>query len=246
MSIRSTHRSAARRRVASAPSLGAVLLVVFALFGCQSSPNYPLAPGLSGMRTEMTVVATTTLGPYQDATLDMAGKTIHAYVMPSPACADVFTKGESVDYVDNGPMGIYRRGDARCQGMGVGNLIVWRNRSEHSSGGPLPTTQAAFRVIHKGDEYALLRGQFPGARRIGFTGDNDIVAVIPVTGECSRIPDQRAATMQYQDNGSPAYALMGPSGLCVIEGFAQPPPQVATPDSDMPDEQTGSGFNPDE
>lgn len=220
------------------------LLVPVALLGCQSSPNYPLSPGLSGMKTGMTVVGTKSLGPYLDATLDMSGTTISAYVMPSQACSDVFTTGQPVTYVDNGPQGVYRRGDARCQGMGVGNLIVWRNRSEHSTGALAPTSQAAYRVIHRDAEYALLRGQFPGASRIGFWGDNDIVAVIPVTGECARIPDQRAATMQYQDKGTPAYALMGPSGLCVIQGFAQPPPQVATPESDVPGEETGSGFDP--
>ncbi len=220
------------------------MLIAAALLGCQSSPDYPLSPGLSDMRTGMTVVSSRPLGPYLEATLDMSGKTINAYVIPSQACSDVFTAGQQIEYVDNGPQGIYRHGDARCQGMGVGNLIVWRNRSEHSTTELAPTSQVAFRVIHKDAEYALLRGQFPGANLIGFTGDNDLVAVIPVTGECERIPHRRVATMQYQEAGSPAYALMGPSGLCVIQGFAQPPPQVPTPDSDIPGGQTGSGVSP--
>jgi len=244
MPIRLPHRSLTRIQNTRGPWLALTLLLASALLACQSSPNYPLAPGLSGMRTAMTVVGTHPLGPYLDATLDMSGTMIHAYVLPGTACDDVFTKGETVNYVDNGPQGVYTRGDARCQSYGVGNLIVWRNRSQNASNAIQPTSQAAFRTIHRGSDYALLRGQFPGANRIGFTGDYDLVAVIPVTGECSRIPDQRAATMQYQDKGSPAFALMGPSGLCVIEGFAMPPPQVRTPDSDLPDEQTGSGFNP--
>lgn len=246
MSNRLQHRSLSWVRDTRGTWLLLAMLLATALLACQSSPNYPLAPGLSGMRTAMTVEDTNRLGPYLDATLDMSGTMIHAYVLPGVACDDVFTKGETVQYVDNGPQGVYTRGDARCQSYGVGNLIVWRNRSQNASGAPQPTSQAAFRTIHRGPDYALLRGQFPGARRIGFLGDNDLVAVIPVTGECSKIPDQRAATMQYQDKGSPAFALMGPSGLCVIEGFAMPPPQVRTPDSDLPDEQTGSGFNPNE
>lgn len=205
----------------------AVLLLALVGTGCQSKSG--LAPGLSGMRTDMTVLGTASLGPYRVAHLDMNGKALDAYVLPSEACNDVFETGATVTYVDNGPQGVYQRGDARCQGMGVGNLLVWRNRSRNSSPVPVPRTQVSFHVIARGDQYALLRGQFPGAAIIGFTGDYDIVAVVPEGGECASILEQRTASMEYRDKGSRVFSLIGKTGLCDIHGFAQPPPpQPAT------------------
>lgn len=215
----------------------ALLALAVGAAGCQSKSG--LAPGLSGMRTTMKVLGTEPLGPYLAVQLDMNGKAIDAYVMPSAACSAVFVVGEEVEYVDNGPQGVYERGDARCQGMGVGNLLVWRNRSRHSTAVPVPRSQAAYRVIYRGDTYALLRGQFPGASVIGFTGDYDIVAIVPVGGECAPLLEQRSASMEYRGKGSRVYSLTGRNGLCDIHGFAQPPPQLRAPDA--PDHDTGSG-----
>ena len=215
------------------------IAVLLAGLGCQSKSG--LAPGLSGMRTNMTVMQVEPLGPYLDAKLDMNGKILDSYVIPGEACQAVFVPGDEVVYVDNGPQGVFHNGEARCQSMGIGNLLVWRNRSRNSSAVPVPRTQAAFHVIYKGDEYALLRGQFPGAHIIGFTGDYDLVAVIPVGGECTTILDQRTASLEYRDKGSRVFSLTGKTGLCEIHGFAYPPPQVPAPDTQ--DHITGSGFD---
>lgn len=223
------HEARAPQRSACAPA-AALLLLALAITaaGCQSRTG--LAPGLFGMRTDMKVLGTSTLGPYLAARLDMNGKTLEAYTLPTETCTGVFAEGAEVVYVDTGPQGVYRRGDLECQALGVGNLLVWRDRSRHSSKEIAPRTQAAFHVIHRGDEFALLRGQFPGARRIGFTGDYDLVAVIPVSGECAAILDQRAASLEYRDKGPRVLSLVGPSGLCEVHGLAQPPPRHTPPD----------------
>ncbi|HEM46258.1 MAG TPA: hypothetical protein ENO23_04345 [Alphaproteobacteria bacterium] len=223
------HAAPAPERSACAPAAALLLLALaVAAAGCQSRTG--LAPGLSGMRTDMKVLGTRTLGPYLVARLDMNGKNLEAYTLPTERCTGVFAEGAAVVYVDTGPQGVYRRGDLECQALGVGNLLVWRDRRRHSSAEIAPRTQAAFRVIHRGDEFALLRGQFPGASRIGFTGDYDLVAVIPVTGECAAILDQRAASLEYRDKGPRVLSLVGPGGLCEVHGLAQPPPQQPPPD----------------
>jgi hypothetical protein len=215
-----THRHAAGARIAA--GLSALLLLAA---GCQSQSG--LAPGLSGMRTEMTVQRTWPLGPYRAARLDMNGKELDAYAMPTDACDAVFTEGGTVTYVDDGPLGVFRSGDLECQSFGVGNLVVWRDRSRHSTRGIVPRAQAAYRVMHRDDTWALLRGRFPGAGYLGFTGRSDLVAVIPVTGECAGLLDRRAATIEYRPEGERVLSLVGSSGLCDIRGLAKPPPQVA-------------------
>ena len=205
------------------------LAVLLGALACQSRTGF--APGLSGMRTELRVIGSERLGPYLAAELARKDDALDAYVLPSESCLAVFEAGATVTYVDTGPQGVYRRGEASCQGLGVGHLLVWRDRDRHSAGTVLPRTQVAYRVIHRGERFTLLRGQFPGAARIGFTGQGDLVAVVPTGGECAAIVEQRAASMEYRDKGSRTFSLVGPNGLCEIHGFAQPPPQVAAPEA---------------
>lgn len=223
------HRSVSPRRAAPTRLVGVLsALVLLGSGGCQSESG--LAPGLSGMRTDMTVRTTWSLGPYLAARLDMKGKELDAYAMPTDACRALFAEGSTVTYVDDGPLGVFRRGDVECQSFGVGNLVVWRDRSRHSTTGIVPRAQAAYRVIHRDDTWALLRGRFPGAGHLGFTGRSDLVAVIPVTGECAGLLDQRAATIEYRPDGGRVLSLVGRSGLCDIRGLAKPPPQAPAPD----------------
>ena len=209
--------------------------------GCQMQSKKGFAPGLSGVRTILKVKNTTSLGPYLAAHLELNDQPFDAYVIPSEPCRDVFQNGEDVTYVDNGPQGVYRRGDARCQGMGVGNLVIWRNRRRHRMRTPVPRTQVTYRKIYQGEKYALLRGQFPGVGHIGFSNTYDLVAVVPVGGECAPLLDQINARMEYRDKGPQVFSLVGRTGLCNIHGFAQPPPQIPAPE--LPNAATGSGFD---
>lgn len=216
-------------------------LAILSSFGCQMESKKGFGPGLSGVRTILKVRSTSSLGPYLAAHLELNDQPFDAYVLPSEPCRDVFKDGEDVTYVDNGPQGVYRRGDARCQGMGVGNLVIWRNRRRHRMRTPVPRTQVTYRKIYQGDQFALLRGQFPGVGHIGFSNTYDLVAVVPVGGECAPLLDQINARMEYRDKGSQVFSLVGRTGLCNIHGFAQPPPQIPPPE--LPNAATGSGFN---
>ena len=221
--------------------LSTLLMAMGLTSGCAMESSKRFAPGLSGVRTILTVQSTSMLGPYLAAHLELNGQPFDAYVMPSDACRAVFKAGEQVTYVDNGPQGVYHRGDARCQGMGVGHLLIWRNRRRHYTAAPVPRTQVTYRMIYKGDQYALLRGQFPGVGYIGFSNTYDLVAVVPIGGECAPLLDQINARMEYRGKGNRVYSLVGRTGLCDVHGFAQPPPQ--TPIAERPNARTGSGFN---
>lgn len=185
-----------------------------------------LAPGLSKQRTSMTVSAVTPRGPYLEAELDMSGKVFFGYALPSEACSGVFEPAAEVVYVDSGPLGWFERGELRCQLLGVGNLRIWRDRSRRSSAQLAPRSQASYRLIHRDDEVALLRGVFPQASRLGFSGSSDLVAIVPVSDVCSGPIERNTSSLEYRDKGANVLALVGADGLCNLRGLAQPPPQV--------------------
>jgi hypothetical protein len=216
----------ARRRLAS----GALVLALFAalLFGlaCRGGK---LSPGLSKTLTEMKVIDVKTRGPYLEVLMDMSGTELYAYVLPGEVCDRVLEPLQTVTYVDSGPLGLYRRGEDECQAMGVGNLRVWRNRRGRTSsgaGGPAPRSQANYREIYRDDQVALLRGNFPQAWRIGFSGGADLVAVVPTTLEQCKTPiESGVASIEFREKGRNVLSLVGPSGLCEIRGLIQPEPQ---------------------
>ena len=199
---------------------------------CASPGKVGFDSGLPGMRTSMTVTRVTRRGPYLEIGLTLGDDELEAYVADGDECRKVFSVSESVRYLENGPLGVYLRGEEgeeRCQSLGVGNLRLWRDRNSRSAGDSasvVPRAQARFRVIHRDDEVVLLRGRFPQAVRLGFTGPIDLVAVVPVTAECEGPIETGVASLEYRTKGSRVLSLVGQRGLCEIRGLAQPPSQT--------------------
>jgi hypothetical protein len=185
-----------------------------------------LGPGLSKTRTDMEVRAVHDRGPYIEAELDMSGKDFYAYALISEDCRSVFQPGETVTYVDSGPMGQMERAGLDCQILGVGNLVIWRDRTQRSTTALAPRSQASYELIAEDEEVALLRGSFPQAARLGFTGSSDLIAVVPVGGECERPIASDTASIEYRPKGKRALVLVGASGMCEIRGLIMPPPQA--------------------
>jgi len=181
---------------------------------------------LPGARTPQTVTAVAARGPYLEATLRMDQYSLEAWVLASETCVAVFEVGSEVVYVESGPLGSYRRGELECQSYGAGNLELWRDRSRRATPAGVPRAQASFRVFHADADVALLRGSFPLAGELGFTGPNDLVAVVPRSEECEGPIAKGVASMEYRGKGPRALSLVGEGGLCVIRGLVQPPPQA--------------------
>jgi len=64
------------------------------------------------------------------------------------------------------------------------------------------------------------------AHLIGWAGGGDTVAVLRNVPHCRR-DGSGVASMEYRPSGRNTLALVGPSGLCRIEGLIQPPPGKA-------------------
>jgi len=180
--------------------------------------------GIPTMRTTMKVAALRELGPYLVADLSFKNSQMQAYVAPSEGCREVFTVGEDVAYVNNGPLGVYRRGDVKCQMLGVGNLELWRDRNSRTSARGVPRKQASFKVLASDESVTMLRGLFPLAGYVGFSGGLDYVAVVANSDECRGPIEKGVSSMEYRGKGQRALSLVGKSGLCKIEALAQPVP----------------------
>ena len=203
-----------------------LLVLAFALGAC-SAEKARFDSGLPGMKTGMVVAAVASRGPYLEAKLRMEGHDLEAYALPSDECRAVFQVSETLSHVASGPQGRYRRGDHQCDGLGVGNLEFWRDRSRRTSQAGIPRAQASFRVLYSDGEVALLRGRFPLAGYLSFTGASDVVAVVPRSPECEGPIEKGVASMEYRGKGNRALTLVGSNGLCQIRGLIQPPPQAA-------------------
>jgi hypothetical protein len=213
-------------------------LVAAALVGADSTLAGDLSPGLSKTRTEMKVRAVNDRGPYIEAELDMSGKDFFAYALIGDDCRSIFQPGKKVTYVDSGPMGQFERAGFNCQILGVGNLRVWRDRKQRSSTQLAPRSQASYRLVYRDDDVALLRGTFPQAARLGFSGSSDLIAVVPISDVCKAPIESGTASVEYRPKGKRALSLVGKNGLCDIRGLAQPPPQAKPREQD---EATATG-----
>jgi len=210
------------------------LLAAFALCGvltapaCSSGSKVAFDSGIPTIRSSMQVVKVEELGPYLQAHLTLDHWELEAYSLPSELCRSVFVPGETIQYVDDGPIGAYVRGEDRCQALGVGNLELWRDRSSRSARSNtsvIPRSQATYRKMVSTPEVVLLRGFFPLARQLRFFGADDVVAVVPVSEVCSGPIESGVASMEYRSKGRQALTLVGSNGLCVIRAFVMPPAQ---------------------
>ena len=88
----------------------------------------------------------------------------------------------------------------------------------------MPRKQASYKVLARYDDVTLLRGSFPLAGYVGFTGGLDYVAVVPNSEECRDPIEKGVSSMEYRGKGKRALSLVGARGLCRIDGLAQPLP----------------------
>jgi hypothetical protein len=181
--------------------------------------------GAPAVTSKMKVSSLRTRGPYLEAQLSLEGTNLQAYTLPGGDCEQVLQPDTEIEYLDSGPMGVYKKGDLRCQQMGVGNLILWRDRNRRAASAPVLRQQANFKTLYTDDEITMLRGRFPLASAVGFTGALDIVVVVGDSKECEGPIESGVASMEYRGKGKRPLTLVGKSGLCLIQALIQPPPQ---------------------
>jgi hypothetical protein len=182
--------------------------------------------GVPGITAHYQVTAIVQRGAYLDALVQQKGSSLRFFFPASDACRRVIAIEASVEYKADGPLGRFERGGEVCEPLGVASLAAWRDRGPRGATRPVPRRPANFRVIYEDDDLVMVRGRFPFTGKIGLSGGEDTIALIPRTEACRRIIERGQASLEYRDSGPDPYRLITPEGRCPIEGFVQPLPSA--------------------
>ncbi len=198
--------------------------------GLSTAQKLAWGASLPSQRIPSTVTSVAVRGDYLDTLVESDVFRLRFLLPDREACRAVAEHGAQVTFVRLRLFGLLRRGEATCEPMGVASLAEWRDlRSRPRRFEPVPRAQAVFHVTWTDEDVVLARGRFPLASEIGFTGTDDLVAMLPNGPECVDRLQQGVASMEFRDAGRVAFALVGSEGLCPILGFAIPIPDEAGP-----------------
>lgn len=193
--------------------------------GCASWRKTAWQAGLGSFATDLDVASVAPRGDYFDATLVGHGLSLTVFTPNSEACARVLAPEASVDYVERGIAGRLKRDGAVCDAIGYGAPLVQRARRPRGQdlrATPVPRSQATFRTVHEDDELILLRGRFPLAFHVGWSGGEESVVAVPNDPVCRAAAAGGVASMEYRPAGRTTLALVGRDALCPIVGLMLP------------------------
>jgi hypothetical protein len=140
--------------------------------------------------------------------------------------------------------GRFEREGQSCDSVGFGDPLIRRARQPRAGtlqGVPVPREQATYRILYEDADVVLLRGRFPLAFTIGWTGGGDTVAAVENVDRCRGPVEARVASMEYRPAGPNTLALIGDGGLCRIEGLIQPPGSAKENDARQDGESVSAG-----
>ncbi len=207
------------------------LLGAAAVPGCVAGGAPPRPPPGPPPERMVRVERADELGPYLDAVLANERFSRRFFFPKSADCIALLRPGSDAAYHPHGPFGTLADGaGARCEPVGVGSLVEWRDelprrRSQYL----VPRVQAEFHALHQGPEWLLVRGRFPLALEIRWPEPMDSVAVVPAEPVCEALAERGRAVMEYHAQGPEVFVLEdedAPGGLdapqCPIVGFVVP------------------------
>ena len=180
------------------------------------------AGGVPGSARESRVAYVTQRGAYLDAVLEGPDSTLRFFFPADETCREMLRKETWVEYVNLGTLGEVRRAELTCTPVGIASLEAWRSRRGRRLEGPLPRSPVSFRVVYQDEEYVLARGRFPLASRIGWSGGDDSLALIPRIAACVPVIARGTGSMEFRVAGRDPFILVSAEGRCPIEGFVRP------------------------
>ncbi len=163
-------------------------------------------------------------GSYLDARVHAGGFRYRLFFPNTPVCADLLGRLDGLHYQWLGLGGRIGDGETRCDAVGVLSLRAWRDRQPRRSREPLPRAPARFRVEYSDADLIQLRGRFPLASQLGFTGSGQLIAVIPNEERCQAFQQAGTASMEFRASGAVPLTLLDGRRACPIVGLVQPAP----------------------
>ena len=203
-----------------APGARIALVALLALLGCISERSqYQL-----GFDTSLVVTRVVPRGDFLEATLHGEAGTLRLFVPPSETCRRVLAPEAAVRFESEGTGRVTREGE-RCDAAGIGPVEELRRRRGDPTSlttTAIPRAQASYRVVYEDADVVFLRGRFPLAHLVGWSGGDDSIAVVAPAGECRELASRGVASLELRPRGEPTLALVGARGLCPIEALIRP------------------------
>ena len=204
--------------------LAIALAVAFGVNGCSwRKTTWEL--GMGGFGMELLAVYVEERGPYLDVGLVGHGLDLRTFVPANDVCRAVLNTEDPVTYVERGVAGSFERAGYSCDAVGYGDPLIRGARQPRRGelrGSAVPRAQATFRTLYEDADVVLLRGRFPLASRVGWSGGEDSVVVVGNVARCRGPVEKGVASMEYRQAGRNTLALVGVGGLCRIDGLIQP------------------------
>jgi len=176
-----------------------------------------------GATDPMVVQSVVKRGDYLDAWIEGDGMLLRTFAKVGGICDVVLQPDRTVVYTARGPGGRYTQGEHKCDASGVGDPFVSRLRARRGpAGAPIPRAQATFEPFFNDEDVIMMRGRFPLTNLVGWSGGGDAIAVVRNHALCRTVAEKGVASMEYRPSGKNTLALLGPDGLCRIDGLILP------------------------
>lgn len=173
------------------------------------------------------VIASQQRWAYLDVVLKNADHEWRFFFLPTEDCTFLMKTENVVEWAPSGPFGRFRLLERECTPVGVGSLRLWRDRRGRQ-GDPrgVPRGRSDFRVVWQDEEWVMVLGRLPFAARIGFTGGERAVAMVPNIPDCQPVLERGHAMLEFRRGGQEPFRFSaGRDQRCLIEAFIQAPPQ---------------------
>lgn len=205
----------------------AALVMTVAVVTCSSCTwdTVVARAGLPGTRVAAEISDLNVRGSYLDARVSAGGFRYRLFFPDLPECRELLRQADGLVYTWLGLAGRISNEESSCDAVGVLSLREWRDRQPRRSREPLPRSSARFEVIFSDDDLIQLRGRFPLASQLGFSGTAQLIAVVPNDEACERFLSPGTASMEFRASGPVPLTLLAGSQRCQVLGLAQPLPQ---------------------
>jgi hypothetical protein len=202
----------------------AALLGLLSLCGSACSLDTTVArAGIPGTTLSAEILDLVDRGSYLDARVEAGGFRYRLFFPNTLVCGELLGRDSGLlRYQWLGLGGRITDGDERCDAVGVLSLRAWRDRQPRRSREPLPRAPARFRVEYSDADLIQLRGRFPLASQLGFTGSGQLIAVVPNEERCHPFQSAGTASMEFRARGELPLTLIAGNQLCPIIGLVQP------------------------
>ena len=138
--------------------------------------------GVPGTSVSASVSDVAQRGAYLDARVVAGGFDFRLFFPDNESCRLLLGDPIGLDFTWLGVLGRISNDVATCEAVGILSLRAWRDRRPRGTREPLSRAPARYEVVYRDADLATLRGRFPLARALGFSGSMDLIVVVPNAG----------------------------------------------------------------